>query len=86
MPNPNPRIPKADGDAPVQAYIKAMPGWQSDVGRRVDELVTRVVPNVRKAVRWNSPFTGTTDDSRNFVRAMKLSVAQALSANLHKCS
>ena len=55
----NPQIPKGDGDAPVQAYITAMPEWKSDVGRRLDELIVRVVPDVRKAVRWNSPFYGT---------------------------
>ena len=54
----NPRIAKADGDAPVQAYIAAMPGWKSDLGRRLDELVVRTVPAVRKCVRWNSPFYG----------------------------
>ena len=54
----NPRIAKADGDAPVQAYIAAMPGWKSDVGRRFDALIVRIVPNVRKAVKWNSPFYG----------------------------
>ena len=54
----NPQIAKADGDAPVQAYIAAMPGWKSEVGRRLDELVVRTVPEVRKAVRWNSPFYG----------------------------
>jgi len=54
----NPRIPKADGDAPVQAYIAAMPGWKRDVGRRLDALIVRSVPNVRKAVKWNSPFYG----------------------------
>lgn len=55
----NPQIPKGDGDAPVQAYIKAMPGWKSEAGRRLDDLITRTVPDVRKAVRWNSPFYGT---------------------------
>ena len=54
----NPQIPKADGDAPVQTYIAAMPGWKSDVGHRLDTLIVRNVPNVRKAVRWNSPFYG----------------------------
>jgi hypothetical protein len=54
----NPQIAKADGDAPVQAYIAAMPGWKSDVGRRLDGIVARTVPDVRKAVRWNSPFYG----------------------------
>ena len=55
----NPQIAKADGDAPVQAYIAAMPGWKRDVGRRLDALVSREVPGVRKAVRWNSPFYGS---------------------------
>ena len=54
----NPQIAKADGDAAVQAYIAAMPGWKRDVGRRLDALVVRVVPRVRKAVKWNSPFYG----------------------------
>ena len=54
----NPQIAKADGDAPVQAYIAAMPGWKSDVGRRIDDLIVRTVPDVRKAVRWNSPWYG----------------------------
>jgi hypothetical protein len=54
----NPQIAKADGDAPVQAYIAAMPGWKSEVGRRLDSIVVRTVPDVRKAVRWNSPFYG----------------------------
>jgi hypothetical protein len=54
----NPQIGKADGEAPVQAYIAAMPGWKSGVGRRLDALVTRTVPGVRKAVKWNSPFYG----------------------------
>ncbi|MGQ0720751.1 MAG: DUF1801 domain-containing protein [Candidatus Eiseniibacteriota bacterium] len=54
----NPQIAKADGDAPVQAYIAAMPGWKRDVGKRLDALVVRSVPNVCKAVKWNSPFYG----------------------------
>jgi hypothetical protein len=54
----NPQIAKADGDAPVQAFIAAMPGWKGDVGRALDALVTRTVPGVNKAVRWNSPFYG----------------------------
>ncbi len=54
----NPQIPKGEGDAPVQAYIAAMPGWKSDVGRRLDALIERTVPGVRKAVKWNSPFYG----------------------------
>ena len=54
----NPQIAKADGDAPVQAYIAAMPGWKRDVGRRLDALIVRTSPDVRKAVKWNSPFYG----------------------------
>ena len=54
----NPQIAKADGDEPVQRYIAAMPEWKSDVGRRLDDLIVRTVPNVRKAVRWNSPWYG----------------------------
>jgi hypothetical protein len=54
----NPQIAKADGDAPVQAYIAAMPGWKSELGKRLDALIVRTVPNVRKAVKWNSPFYG----------------------------
>ncbi|HET9023042.1 MAG TPA: DUF1801 domain-containing protein, partial [Burkholderiaceae bacterium] len=54
----NPQIAKADGDAPVQAYIAAMPGWKRDVGRLLDALIERNVPDVCKAVKWNSPFYG----------------------------
>jgi hypothetical protein len=54
----NPQVAKADGDAPVQAYIAAMPGWKREVGRLLDALIVRTVPNVRKAVRWNTPFYG----------------------------
>ncbi len=54
----NPRIAKAGGDAPVQAYIAAMPGWKRNIGKRLDGLIVRSVPNVRKAVKWNSPFYG----------------------------
>jgi hypothetical protein len=54
----NPQIAKAYGDAPVQAYLAAMPGWKRDVGRRLDALIVRTVPGVRKAVKWNSPFYG----------------------------
>ncbi len=54
----NPQIAKADGEAPVKAFIEAMPGWKRDVGRRLDALIVRTVPRVRKAVRWNSPFYG----------------------------
>jgi hypothetical protein len=54
----NPQIAKGYGDAPVQAYIAAMPGWKSDVGHRLDALITRTVPGVYKAVKWNSPLYG----------------------------
>ena len=54
----NPQIAKGEGDAPVQAYIAAMPGWKRDLGRRLDALIARTVPGVRKAVKWNSPFYG----------------------------
>src|SRR4026209_1724138 len=54
----NPQIAKAEGDAPVQAYIAAMPGWKREVGRRLDALIVRTVAGVRKAVKWNSPFYG----------------------------
>jgi hypothetical protein len=57
----NPQIAKGYGDAPVQAYIAAMPGWKSDLGRRLDALIERTVPGVRKAVKWNSPFYGVED-------------------------
>jgi hypothetical protein len=54
----NPQIPKGNGDGAVQAYIAAMPAWKRDVGRRLDALIASAVPDVRKAVRWNSPFYG----------------------------
>jgi hypothetical protein len=57
----NPQIAKGDGDAPVQAYIAAMPGWKRDIGRRLDALIVRTVPDVHKAVKWNSPFYGVED-------------------------
>lgn len=57
----NPQIAKGYGDQAVQAYIAAMPGWKSEVGRRIDALITRVVPDVRKAVKWNSPLYGVEE-------------------------
>jgi len=54
----NPQIAKANGDPPVQAFIAAMPGWKREVGRRLDALIVRTVPRVRKAMRWNTPFYG----------------------------
>ncbi|MGV1759844.1 DUF1801 domain-containing protein [Rhizobium sp. P44RR-XXIV] len=58
----NPQIAKGYGDEPVQAYIAAMPGWKSEVGRRVDTLITKTIPNVQKAVKWNSPLYGIEGD------------------------
>ena len=58
----NPQIPKGYGDAPVKAYIAAMPGWKAELGRRIDAIVERVVPGVKKAVKWNSPFYGVEED------------------------
>ena len=66
----NPQIAKGDGDAPVQAYIAAMPGWKRDVGRRLDALIVRTVPGVRKAVKWNSPFYGV--EGRGLVPQLSL--------------
>jgi hypothetical protein len=63
----NPQIAKGDGDAPVQAYIAAMPGWKRDIGRQLDALVVRTVPGVRKAVKWNSPFYGAPDQDGWFL-------------------
>src|SRR5690606_28359885 len=57
----NPQIPKGEGDGPVQAYIAAMPGWKRGLGERLDRLIVRAVPGVRKAVKWNSPFYGAED-------------------------
>jgi len=54
----NPQIAKGEGDAPVQAYIAAMPGWKRDLGKRLDAIIVRTVPDVQKAVKWNSPFYG----------------------------
>lgn len=63
----NPQIPKGDGDEPVQAYIAAMPGWKQDVGRRLDDLIEATVPDLRKAVRYNSPFYGVEGDDGWFL-------------------
>jgi hypothetical protein len=57
----NPQIAKGYGDAPVQAYIEAMPGWKSELGHRLDKIIERTVPGVKKAVKWNSPFYGLED-------------------------
>jgi hypothetical protein len=58
----NPQIPKGYGDTPVQAYIKAMPGWKQPIGRKLDALIEDAVPDVQKAVKWNSPFYGMDKD------------------------
>ena len=58
----NPQIPKGEGDAPVQAYIAAMPGWKHAVGRWLDDVIVRTVPDVVKAVKWNTPFYGRAGD------------------------
>ncbi len=58
----NPQIPKGEGDAPVQAYLAAMPGWKQDVGRQLDALIVGALPKVHKAVKWNSPFYGVEGD------------------------
>lgn len=63
----NPQIPKGDGDAPVQAYIAAMPGWKHQVGRQIDDVITATLPDVRKAVKWNSPFYGAAADEGWFL-------------------
>ena len=62
----NPQIAKGYGDAPVRAYIAAMPGWKSEVGRRIDAIIARAVPGVRKAVKWNSPLYGVEDEGRGW--------------------
>ena len=58
----NPQIAKGYGDEPVQAYIAAMPGWKTDLGKRLDAIIERTVPGVKKAVKWNSPFYGVEED------------------------
>jgi hypothetical protein len=63
----NPQIPKGEGDAPVQAYIAAMPDWKKEVGRRLDSIIAAAVPGVRKAVKWNSPFYGAPDSDGWFL-------------------
>jgi hypothetical protein len=63
----NPQIPKGDGDAPVQAYLDAIPGWKQDAARRLDELIVETVPGVRKAVKWNSPFYGAPGEEGWFI-------------------
>jgi hypothetical protein len=66
----NPQIAKGYGDAPVQAYIAAMPGWKRDIGRRLDAIIVRTVPGVRKAVKWNSPFYGAGNENEGWFLAL----------------
>ena len=80
----NPQIPKGDGDAPVQAYIAAMPDWKSELGRRLDDLIERTVPGVQKAVRWNSPWYGVEGEGwfvsyHVFTRYVKVTFLQGAS-------
>ena len=82
----NPQIPKGCGDAPVQAYIAAMPGWKSEVGRRLDALVEAAVPGVAKAVKWNSPLYGVEGQGwflgvHVFAKYIKLAFFQGASLN-----
>ncbi|HEV7260782.1 MAG TPA: DUF1801 domain-containing protein [Bosea sp. (in: a-proteobacteria)] len=82
----NPQIAKGDGDAPVQAYIEAMPGWKSDLGRRLDELIVRTTPDLKKAVRWNSPFYAVDGKGwflsfHVFTRFVKVTFLQGRSLN-----
>ena len=80
----NPQIAKGYGEAPVQAYIAAVPGWQKDVAARVDAAITKAVPRVKKAVKWNSPFYGLQNDSwfasfHIFTRYVKVTFFQGAS-------
>ena len=82
----NPQIAKGYGDAPVQAYIAAMPEWKSDIGRRLDEIIVRTIPGVRKAVKWNSPFYGVEDGAwflsfHVFARYVKVTFFRGTSLN-----
>ena len=82
----NPQIAKGDGDAPVQAYIAAMPDWKRDVGRRLDALIVSAVPDARKAVRWNSPFYGVAGNGwfvsyHVFTRYVKVTFLNGASLN-----
>jgi hypothetical protein len=67
LPGGNPQIPKGEGDGPVQDYIAAMPEWKSEVGRQVDAIVTATLPDVRKAVKWNSPLYGAGEEGHWFL-------------------
>ena len=82
----NPQIPKGDGDVPVQAYIAAMPEWKSALGRSLDDLIVRTVPDVHKAVRWNSPWYGIEGERwfasfHVFTRYVKMTFLNGASLN-----
>ncbi len=84
----NPQIAKAYGEAPVRAYIAAMPGWKRAIGRRLDAIITLAVPDVRKAVKWNSPLYGTADEAAGWFMSMHcfdkyIKVAFFRGASLH---
>ena len=81
----NPQIAKGYGDAPVQAYIAAMPGWKRDVGRRLDALIVRTVPGVRKAVKWNSPFTASRARAGSSASIASRSTSRWLSSAARRC-
>lgn len=82
----NPQIAKGEGDTPIQAYIAATPGWKQDVARRLDALIARTVPNVQKAVKWNSPFYGMNDGGwflsfHGFTKYIKVAFFRGASLN-----
>ena len=81
----NPQIPKGDGDGPVQQYIEAMPGWKSEVGRQLDKLIEANIPEVQKAVRWNSPFFGTKEIHLNVARVFPCAHAPRSGEFLCRC-
>ncbi len=84
----NPQIAKGYGDAPVQAYIAAAPGWKREVTRRLDAIIENTVPGVRKAVKWNSPLYGAADEGMGwflgihlFTKYVKVSFFRGASLN-----
>jgi hypothetical protein len=81
----NPEIAKADGDAPVQAYIAAMPGWKRDVGRRLDALIVRTVPGLRKAVKWNSRCPESRSRAGSSAPIASRSTSRWLSSAARRC-
>ena len=81
----NPQIAKGDGDVPLQAYIAAMPGWKRDVGRRLDALIVRTVPGVRKAVKWNSPLYGVEGQAGSSASIASRTTSRWLSSAARRC-